>query len=200
MASAPSARDSATWYSSMMNSLRSAGSAQASRASTRNSAAPWKNGLSVSTDRHAAPARSYDAAIAAGSNASRSTPLLGLARLISAITAGLPAAIFCRSAAAKPRGGGVIRASAVDGGERPRDLRRDHLLRLRGHDPREDVALGHTAPTLAADAAALPPEGEQFAPWGGPAVRMTAPTLAADAAALSPEGEQFAPWGGRRCG
>src|SRR6266496_6327436 len=28
------------------------------------------------------------------------------------------------------------------------------------------------APTLAALAAALPPEGEQFAPWGGPAARM----------------------------
>ena len=28
------------------------------------------------------------------------------------------------------------------------------------------------APTLAADAAALPPEGEQFAPWGGPAALM----------------------------
>ena len=30
------------------------------------------------------------------------------------------------------------------------------------------------APTLAAAAAALPPEGEQFAPWGGPAARMDA--------------------------
>src|SRR6187401_1041109 len=28
-----------------------------------------------------------------------------------------------------------------------------------------------TAPTLAAGAAALPPTGEQFAPWGGPAAR-----------------------------
>src|SRR6266545_4495152 len=52
------------------------------------------------------------------------------------------------------------------------------------------------APTLAAIAAALPPEGEQFAPWGGPAARWWAPTLAAIAAALPPEGEQFAPWGG----
>src|SRR5437899_13109788 len=29
-------------------------------------------------------------------------------------------------------------------------------------------------PTLAAAAAALPPEGEQFAPWGGPAALMCA--------------------------
>ncbi len=60
------------------------------------------------------------------------------------------------------------------------------------------------APTLAASlvnsAAALPPEGAQFAPWGGPAALLTAPTLAASsvnsAAALPPEGARFAPWGG----
>jgi hypothetical protein len=55
-------------------------------------------------------------------------------------------------------------------------------------------------PTLAASlnnsAAALPPEGEQFAPWDGPAALMWTPTLAASlnnsAAALPPEGEHFA--------
>src|SRR4030095_10308384 len=60
------------------------------------------------------------------------------------------------------------------------------------------------APTLAASfinsAAALPPEGELFAPWGGPAALICAPTLASSlrdsAAALPPEGELFAPWGG----
>ena len=51
-------------------------------------------------------------------------------------------------------------------------------------------------PALAAAAAALPPEGAQFAPWGGPAAQMWTPTLAAAAAALPPEGAQFAPWGG----
>src|SRR5262249_54953831 len=52
--------------------------------------------------------------------------------------------------------------------------------------PSRDVRAGEshlTPPTLAASsansAAALPPEGAQFAPWGGPAARMTAPTLAA---------------------
>src|SRR6267142_2389501 len=43
----------------------------------------------------------------AGSNCSRSTPLLGLAFLISAITAGKPAAIFRRRAPAKSRGAPV---------------------------------------------------------------------------------------------
>jgi hypothetical protein len=55
MASAPMARASTTWYSSTMKSLRSTGSAQAARASTRHSGAPWKNWRSVSTDRQAAP-------------------------------------------------------------------------------------------------------------------------------------------------
>jgi general secretion pathway protein H len=50
-----------------------------------------------------------------------------------------------------------------------------------------------TAPTLAAGAAALPPEGAR-SPWGGPAANK-APTLAAGAAALPPEGAR-SPWGG----
>jgi hypothetical protein len=48
--------------------------------------------------------------MAAGSKSSRRSPLEGLARLISAITAGSPAAIFARRAAAKPRIGGAARA------------------------------------------------------------------------------------------
>src|SRR6185295_2541694 len=80
-------------------------------AATRYSGAPWKNGRSVSTDRHVACARSYDAAIAAGSNDSLRTPLLGLARLTSAMTAGRPTAIDDRIAAAKPRGAGAAPAS-----------------------------------------------------------------------------------------
>src|SRR6185437_15693208 len=47
----------------------------------------------------------------AGSNCSRSTPLLGLARLISAMTAGCPPSIRERIAAANPRGAGIARAS-----------------------------------------------------------------------------------------
>ena len=31
---------------------------------------------------------------------------------------------------------------------------------------------GNWTPTLAAVAAALPPQGAQFAPWGGPTARM----------------------------
>jgi len=45
-------------------------------------------------------------------------------------------------------------------------------------------------------AAALPPEGEQFAPWDGPAARMEGPHACGFVAALPPEGEQFAPWDG----
>ena len=55
IASAPIARDSAIWYGSTMKSLRSTGSAHASRAALRYSGAPWKYSRSVSTDRHAAP-------------------------------------------------------------------------------------------------------------------------------------------------
>ena len=42
------------------------------------------------------------------------------------------------------------------------------------------------------------PQGDQFAPWDGPAALKCAPTLAAAsaAAALPPEGAQFAPWDG----
>src|SRR3954470_17269635 len=42
--------------------------------------------------------------MAAGSNCVRSTPLLGLAFLISAMTAASPRATLARKAAAKPRG------------------------------------------------------------------------------------------------
>jgi hypothetical protein len=39
----------------------------------------------------------------------------------------------------------------------------------------------------------LPPEGTQFAPWGGPAARRRPPR---SLRSLPPEGVQFAPWGG----
>ena len=53
-----------------------------------------------------------------------------------------------------------------------------HALEERGEDgvlvdPRRKFLISHLcAPTLAAGAAALPPEGAQFAPWGGPAALM----------------------------
>jgi imidazolonepropionase-like amidohydrolase len=54
-----------------------------------------------------------------------------------------------------------------------------------------------TAPTLAAHAAALPPEGADRAPRSGPSAReVTAPTLAAHAAALPPEGADRSPRSG----
>ncbi|MCL4763433.1 MAG: amidohydrolase family protein [Burkholderiales bacterium] len=52
------------------------------------------------------------------------------------------------------------------------------------------------APTLAAGAASLPPEGAERAPRGGPSARVTTPTLAAGAASLPPEGAERAPRGG----
>src|SRR6266567_1911525 len=67
-----------------------------------------------------------------------------------------------------------------------------------------DAQRAHWAPTLAASlansAAALPPEGEQFAPWGGPAAGTLDPHACGFAAALPPEGEQFPPWGGPAAG
>jgi hypothetical protein len=41
--------------------------------------------------------------------------------------------------------------------------------RARVYQSLADFVIAHGAPTLAALAAALPPEGAQFAPWGGPA-------------------------------
>ena len=65
---------------------------------------------SVRTERHAAPFFSYVAAIRAGSKSARINPRLGLARLISAMTAGFDAAIFARNARSKPRGAEADRA------------------------------------------------------------------------------------------
>ena len=52
--------------------------------------------------------------MSAGAKRSRMTPLLGLAFLISAITAGSPAAILACSAAAKPRGSGMALQRAIN--------------------------------------------------------------------------------------
>src|SRR5258708_23827978 len=49
----------------------------------------------------------------AGSKSARMRPLLGLARLISAMTAGIPEAIFARSACSNPRGAPAARASPL---------------------------------------------------------------------------------------
>src|SRR6266496_2915814 len=87
------------------------------------------------------------------------------------------------------------------------DIEVDAVVHFLAAEPVDDPARGENrlgmaagrhrcTPTLAAPAAALPPEGEQFAPWDGPAAQMCTPTLAATASALPPEGEQFAPWDG----
>ena len=69
----------------------------------------------------------------------------------------------------------------------------DEIAALRSGDHRVGAVCsfvgtvrGNVAPTLAADAAALPPEGASL-PRGGPSATSVAPTLAADAAALPPE-------------
>src|SRR6266446_5644203 len=94
-----------------MKSLRNTGNVAAARACVKYSGAPWKYDRSVSTDKQVAPPRSKLAAIAVGSKLARNTPLLGLAFLISAITADSPAAIFARNAPSKSRGGGAARAA-----------------------------------------------------------------------------------------
>ena len=57
--------------------------------------------------------------MAAGSKSARSTPLLGLAFLISAITAGKPAAILARNAAMKSRAAAGLFGVAAYRGQRP---------------------------------------------------------------------------------
>ena len=87
-----------------MNSLHSSGRFTTSRTCTSTSKPPWKNCLSVKTEMQLAPALAYSFAIATGLKFSRITPLLGLAFLISAITAGLRQAAF--KAATKSKGAG----------------------------------------------------------------------------------------------
>ena len=76
----------------------------AARAARRCSGEPRKNSRSVSTDRAAAPPRSYPAAMRGGSKSRRMRPRLGDARLISAMTAGRSSPIRASIAARKPRG------------------------------------------------------------------------------------------------
>jgi hypothetical protein len=77
--------------------------------------------------------------MAAGSG-SRSTPLLGLAFLTSAITAAAwPAATLARSAAAKPRGGAPGLGLAAHVRQRAGQAGGRHLLVLDGDDALQDV-------------------------------------------------------------
>ena len=69
-----------------MKSLRSTGTSTASRTRTRSSSVPENRRGSVSTEMAAAPPAAYSPASQAGSPISASAPLLGLARLTSAIT------------------------------------------------------------------------------------------------------------------
>src|SRR3569833_3341509 len=61
--------------------------------------------------------------MAAGSKFARNSPLLGEAFFTSAITAGLPAAIFARSAAVKSRSGGAAALRARKSARLTRRLR-----------------------------------------------------------------------------
>ena len=97
--------------------------------------------------RHAA--RSWRA-ISAGLKCSRSTPLLGLAFLISAITAAAPAAICARRLATKSRCPPSDSASRRSEAGSRRGLRGRDLLALDGNDRAQDVAQPKPAPWLRA--------------------------------------------------
>src|SRR5690242_20954871 len=84
--SASFARASHTCQGSKMKSLRSAGNAEALRASRRFLSEPPKNSPSVKTERAAAPADSRERASSDGSKGSRITPREGEAGFNSAIT------------------------------------------------------------------------------------------------------------------
>ncbi len=105
--SAPMMRASSTSRSPTVKSLRMTGNEHAARAAWRSAIEPPKCSTSVSTDRHAAPPRSYDLAISAGSRSALRSPFDGERRLISAIT---PRRSRPASAARKPRVGGICRA------------------------------------------------------------------------------------------
>ena len=70
-----------------MKSLRSTGSLVAARAATMKSRWPWNDGVSVSTERQAAPPASYAFASAGGSKSARISPFDGEAFFTSAISA-----------------------------------------------------------------------------------------------------------------
>ena len=108
IASAPIARASYTWTSSMVKSLRRTGSSTVSRATCRSATEPPKYGSSVSTDSAAAPPCSYALAVAAGSRSGASSPFDGERRFISPITARCSSAR--RSAAPNARVGGASSA------------------------------------------------------------------------------------------
>jgi hypothetical protein len=103
MASAPAARASRTWNESTMKSLRRQGIFTAEEARVRFWSEPWKNLVSVSTERAVAPATSSEVARATGSKSARMRPREGEAFFSSAMMAG-PEAEALRRAASKPRG------------------------------------------------------------------------------------------------
>ncbi len=132
---------------STMKSLRSTGSAHAARACSQVVGCALEE-LRVGQHRQAGravPLRSSAAIVGRDRSRARSTPLLGLAFLISAITAGAARPRSCaRSAPAKSRVRtrllGVARASRRSGAAR---LRRGDLLALDARRSVEDV--GHRA-------------------------------------------------------
>ena len=85
--------------------------------------------------------------MSAGMKSARSTPLLGLAFLISAITAAWPAAILARSAPSKSRVSTRLSASTRTASSELFFLRRRDFLALDGDDLVEDVGHGFRPPS-----------------------------------------------------
>src|SRR5881628_1160346 len=114
-ASAPAARDSQSWYSSIVKSLRKSGTSTAARTRRRSSRLPWKYFSSVRTEIAWAPWLAYVVARATGSRPLERTPRDGEAFFTSAIrrtdagdgrsapskSRGAAAASHCRSSAAR---------------------------------------------------------------------------------------------------
>ena len=121
IASAPAARASHTWYSSIVKSFRSSGRSTAPRTSRRMSRLPLKYFSSVSTEIAAAPLAAYTRPSATGSKSVASTPRDGDAFFSSAMTRTPPGG--GRSAASKSCGDGTVRQSASSS-SRDRDRRR----------------------------------------------------------------------------
>jgi len=98
-------------------------------------------------------------------------------------------------------GGALAMNAGCYGGETWRYVVRVEVLRRDGEfeiRTPADYTVGYRSvkwtPTLAAkrnEAAALPPEGVQFAPWDGPAARNSAPTLAAKETEAASVGDVF---------
>ena len=133
MQSAPIARASYTWYGSIMKSLRSTGSVAGGARLLQVVGAALEE-MRVGQHRQAgrAVARRSSARWRPGSKSARSTPLLGLAFFISAITAGLAGRDLAR--AARPRSRACARGCRAS--RRASALRSEPLLLAPRRSPR----------------------------------------------------------------